>query len=705
MQVVERGSLLHHLGHARCLSRRRGVALLAVSSGALCVNDHAMPSVVCGSHHLVEQHISLHTTLRRLRPSDLTGFGGIYFSMDPATVEQLDFGEEEYDGNHKLQYPQGGAIPALADEEMIGDEDEYDDLYNDVNVGEGFLQMQRSESQIPSAPVNNEFQTSKNSQTRADALPSKDTNNALVANAAKFSEQKTSMPIKQTVERETLPETAQNSQSGNLGGGYTYRGSAGVPHNTAPDLVNSSEKVPPPNVATSDRPVDSEYLIRSSVENGNTMLFVGELHWWTTDTELESVLIHYGKVKEIKFFDERASGKSKGYCQVEFYDACAASACKEGMNGHVFNGRPCVVAFATPQTIRQMGASYMNKNQAQAQYQPQQGRNPPHDGTGGRGGDSGRNFGRGGGWGRGNQLNNRGPGAGPMRGGRGGGMGNRNMMGNNNNAPNAGNFGQGLNGPGFCGPAGLMHPQGMMGPGFDLAFMGRGAGGGYGGFSSPAFPGMLPPFQGVNVAPHVNPAFFGRGMSQSGMGMMGNVGGMMGGPHSGMWNDGGNNMGGWGGMEHGRESSYGGEDNASEYGYGEVSHDKGVREKERNSDRDWPSNNPEKRHREEKERDDGERYDRESRYREEKDHYRDYRHKDRDSGYDDDWDRGQSSRSRSRSGAAVVQEDDHRRSRSRDADNGRRRPCCVVPGFDEVSTPLVVDAVKNRFVLLFYFKI
>ncbi|CAA0814114.1 RNA-binding (RRM/RBD/RNP motifs) family protein [Striga hermonthica] len=620
--------------------------------------------------------------------------------MDPATVEQLDFGEEEYDGNHKLQYPQGGAIPALADEEMIGDEDEYDDLYNDVNVGEGFLQMQRSESQIPSAPGNSEFQTSKNSETRADALPSKDTNDARVANAAKLPEQTTSMPIKQTVERGTLPETAQNSQSGHLVGGYTYQGSAGIPHNTAPDRVNCSVKatgdpsipfpnmgassgaqqVPPPNVTTSDRPVDSEYLIRSSVENGNTMLFVGELHWWTTDAELESVLIHYGRVKEIKFFDERASGKSKGYCQVEFYDACAASACKEGMNGHVFNGRPCVVAFATPQTIRQMGASYMNKNQAQAQHQPQQGRNPQHDGAGGRGngsnysgGDSGRNFGRGG-WGRGNQLNNRGPGAGPMRGR--GGMGNRNMMGT---APNAGNFGQGLNGPGIGGPPGLMHPQGMMGPGFDLAFMGRGAGG-YGGFSSPAFPGMLPPFQGMNsmgglpgVAPHVNPAFFGRGMSPSGMGMMGNAGGM-GGPHSGMWND-GNNMGGWGGQEHGRESSYAGEDNASEYGYGEVSHDKGVRssgasrDKERNLDRDW-SSNPEKRHREEKEHD-GERYDRESRYREDKDRYRDYRHKDRDSGYDDDWDRGQSSRSRSRSGA--VPEDDHHRSRSRDADNGKRR--------------------------------
>ncbi|PIN17772.1 mRNA cleavage factor I subunit/CPSF subunit [Handroanthus impetiginosus] len=592
---------------------------------------------------------------------------------------------------------------------MYGEEDEYDDLYNDVNVGEGFLQMQRPEAQMPSTGVGNDgFQTSKAnvSETRAEAIASQDVNNDRVANqggyatpAVQFLEQKAGFPASSgpshavdASQRGRVPDVSRNSQSEHLG----YQGSAVVSHKTAADRMNNSEKmvgdpatmVYPnmdsskaapqvlPNLMNSNanvninRSMDDEYQMRPPVENGNTMLFVGELHWWTTDAELESVLIQYGKVKEIKFFDERASGKSKGYCQVEFYNPAAAAACKDGMNGHIFNGRACVVAFATPQTIKQMGASYMNKNQAQAQSQLQ-GRNPVNDGAGrGNGtnypnGDGGRNFGRGG-WGRGNQVSNRGPGVGPVRGR--GGMGNRNMMGN---APGAGG------GPGFGGPPGLMPPQGMMGPGFDLAFMGRG--GGYGGFSGPGFPGMLPPFPAVNsmglpgVAPHVNPAFFGRGMNPNGMGMMGTAG--MVGPHSGMWND--TNMGGWAGEEHGRgtgESSFGGEDNASEYGYEEASHDKGVRssaasgERERNSERDW-SSNPEKRHREEREHD-GERHDRDRRYREEKDRYRDYRHRDRDSGYDDDRDRGQSSRSRGRSGAAP--EDDHR-SRSRDADYGKRR--------------------------------
>lgn len=622
--------------------------------------------------------------------------------MDPVTDEQLDYGDEEYAGNQKMQYHQGGAIPALAEEEMIGEDDEYDDLYNDVNVGEGFLQMQRSETQVPSVVGNSGFQSSKANVTgtRVEGVASQEVNNVT---AAQFPEQKNSLPASggqpQTMDasqRGRIPEMAHNSQAGHLG----YQGSASMPHKSAADQMNTSEKVigePASLIYTNmsntkvapqiplnqmnsnanvniNRSVDDEYMVRPSIENGNTMLFVGELHWWTTDAEIESVLIQYGKVKEIKFFDERASGKSKGYCQVEFYDPSAASACKEGMNGHNFNGRPCVVAFATPHTIKQMGASYTNKTQGQAQSQ-QQGRTPVNDAAGrGNGanypsGDAGRNFGRGN-WGRGNQPLNK-LGSGPMRGR--GGMVNKNMMGSTPGA-GGGNYGQGINGPNFHGHPGMMPHQGMMGPGFDLAFMGRGAG--YGNFSGPAFPGMIPPFPGVNsmglpgVAPHVNPAFFGRGMNPNGMGMMGTAG--MVGPHSGMWND--TNMSAWGGEEHGRESSYGGEDNASEYGYGEASHDKGVRssaaskEKERNSDRDW-SSNPEKRHREEREHD-GERYDRDSRRREEKDRHRDYRPKDRESGYDDEWDKGHSSRSRSRSGA--VPEDDHR-SRSRDADYGKRR--------------------------------
>lgn len=643
--------------------------------------------------------------------------------MDPTADDQLDYGNEEYGGSHKMQYHGGGTIPALAEDEMMGEDDEYDDLYNDVNVGEGFLQLQRSEAPVPPVDAGNvSLQDQKASfpDAKADGIGSDEAKIPGVATEGKyaftevrFPEQKSGPVVERGTERPAdaaqkgrpLAMTlTRDSQMGNSG----YQGSVPMTQKIGADPINMPEKnaneatplvnsgvggsrvVPqmPANQPGSsgninmNSPIISETPIRPSLENGNTMLFVGELHWWTTDAEIESVLTQYGNVKEIKFFDERASGKSKGYCQVEFFDPAAAASCKEGMNGHIFNGRACVVAFATPQTIKQMGSSYMNKTQNQVQTQPQ-GRRPMNEGVGRGGanyapGDAGRNFGRGS-WGRGGPgMPNRGPGGGPVRGR--GGMGAKNMMGN----PGAGTgpggaFGQGLAGPAFGGPpAGLMHPQGMMGPGFDPGFMGRGAG--YGGFAGPAFPGMIPQFPAVNpmglpgVAPHVNPAFFGRGMSGNGMGMMGNTG--MDGPHPGMWTD--TSGGGWGGEEHGRrtrESSYGGEDNASEYGYGEVSHDKGARssavsrEKERGSERDW-SGNSERRHRDKREHE-RERYDREHRYKEERDGYRDYRHKEREAEYEDDYDRGQSS-SRSRSRSRAAQEEDHR-SRSRDTNYGKRR--------------------------------
>ncbi|KAL9257538.1 Cleavage and polyadenylation specificity factor subunit 6-like protein [Drosera capensis] len=630
-------------------------------------------------------------------------------AMDSGVEEQLDYGDEDYRGAEKMQYQGGGAIPALADEELMGEDDEYEDLYNDVNVGEGFLQMQCSETTGHSAAggiSSLQGQTSISEPRRDAGIAA---GGSLAPVVDRFPNAVPSLP-----EQRRSYMAANGPEIGQMDGAFSahrgthdsavgtvgYQGPSsmtpkpafaaaenGKVANPGYGVAAVGQMMPSTQMATNgnnivSRPLSNDNMIRPAMENGPTTLFVGELHWWTTDAELESVLSQYGRVKEIKFFDERASGKSKGYCQVDFHDPAAAAACKERMDGYVFNGRACVVTFASQQTLRQMGAAYMNKTQSQPPTQTQVRRNMNDgQGRGGgvnnyQGGDGGRNYGRGG-WGRGGLgANNRGGGGGRGRGPMGakGSVGNAAAVA----GPNAGNYGQGLPGHAFGGPGvGIMHPQGMMGPGFDPSFMGRG--GVYGGFSGPAFPGMMPPFPAVNpmgyagVAPHVNPAFFGRGMTPNGMGMMGSNG--MDGNFGGMWPD--PSMGGWGGEEHGRtrESSYGGEDGASEHGHAEENPEKGARsnaayrEKERGSERDWPGNS-ERRPRDEREQD-WERSDRERRYRDEKDGYRDNRQKERDTGYDDDRDRGQiSARSRSRPRGAP---EDDRRSRSRDLDYGKRR--------------------------------
>lgn len=718
-------------------------------------------------------------------------------------------------GDSVEQFHRNEAISAVTDEAFVEEDDDYEDLYNDVNVGEGFFQSMRKNEDLG---FRNEEETRAEPQPPPPASMSEAGGGSSIPGVgraegeAKFEGdvgmgsgsgagrvdayqsqgfRGNDMGIKGPVH----PNGSLNSGPGagpppGVGRGYgglrvelgqqsnkvgeveeqavtNSIGAQGMgqpqqPHGMNVGNVGNEAMVRPVgggggmngtggSIAPTGSAVVQVTPMVAGVAGGGgggpgggggggggTLLFVGDLHWWTTDAELEAELVKYGPVKEVKFFDEKASGKSKGYCQVEFYDPGAATTCKEGMNGHVFNGRPCVVAFASPHTIKRMGEAQVNRTQQvtpQTQWQGRgRGANDANNSrpsgnnisTGGnyQGGDQNRNFMRGGNWGRGNPqgMGGRGP-VGPIR-NRPGGMGGRGIMGNGGNG-----FGQGM------GPTPpLMPPQAMMGQGFDPGFggpMGRmGNFGGFPGAPTPPFQGLLSSFPPVGnvglpgVAPHVNPAFFGRGMpmnGMNGMGMMPNAG--VDGPNMGMWSD--PNMGGWAGDEHGGragESSYG-EEAVSDHQYGEASHDRGgwqnpMKDKDRGSERDF-SGSSDRRYRDEREpvydrdvprekeaghdqdwserrhRDDRDARDRErsrdrerdrdrersrdrdrerdrdrDRYKEDRDRYSDHhRYRDRETDYDDEWERGRSSRTHSKSRVPHEEE----RSRSRDADYGKRR--------------------------------
>eukprot|EP01018_Ginkgo_biloba_P035121 Gb_22175 [translate_table: standard] len=632
--------------------------------------------------------------------------------------EQLDYEDEDYGGGGgtgpNRHFQTGGAISALADEEM-GEDDEYEDLYHDVNVG--FIEQQPTKPQDlgngrsllppPPHPMKEEevVQEDPKNRTRADEMATEATEKyqgAQSSTAASTGADAAPKDDGGLYGEENGPHTRNGVEGfgatvkappgldvGQRRGGESTSGPAGGRGGTP----TSAASTPNRTIPNRDYSSGNDYGARQGgsysgeSSGGGSMLFVGDLHWWTTDADLEAALSEYGRIKYLKFFEEKASGKSKGYCQVLFYDPAAARACKEGMNGRIFNGRPCVVAFANPRTVRQMGDALANKGQISAhqqESQPQtQGRRVMNDG-GGRGGggsyqsgEGGRHYGR--------MGSGRGQGRGQGGQGRGrGNMGGKNMGGGSSGSGGGGggHYGQGLLGPMGGQPGGMMHPQGMMGnQGFDPTFapqMGRGGGGGgYGGFPphAPPFPGMVPSFPAVGsvglpgVAPHVNPAFFGRGMNNNGMGMMPSGGGIEG-HHGGMWTD--PNMGGWGGDGHSRrmgESSYG-EDAGSEYGYGEKSHERGgrssaPRNRERGGESDWVGTS-EKRHRNDREMD----WDRD-RYREkDRDAYRDQRDRERNWEKEDDWGKERAPRSRSKS-RTMDEEDQH--PTPKEADYGKRR--------------------------------
>lgn len=193
-----------------------------------------------------------------------------------------DYGDE-YGGAQKMRYRGGGAISALADDEVIGDDDEYDDLYNDVNVGGGFQQIQQPVVQMHSAGAGNEVFLAPKSNLPKPNIHLPESKEGLTAGATDSSESgrvmginfnaqkenfgfQRSNPMPQKVDTSELPVKGSSSAQPVL--------NPGIGHNQMSMNVNQS---------------NNEHT-RPAIDNGATMLFVGELHWWTTDAELESVL-------------------------------------------------------------------------------------------------------------------------------------------------------------------------------------------------------------------------------------------------------------------------------------------------------------------------------------------------------------------------------------------------------------------------------
>ncbi|XP_074326568.1 uncharacterized protein LOC141664516 [Apium graveolens] len=241
--------------------------------------------------------------------------------MDPKSEKQLDYEgvvhyDELYDDLNivegiKFQLSEAqGPSSSGADNEVIDEDDMCDELYGDLNINVGFLQLHLSKSPGPSA--NGAVNTS------IGIYPS----NTLCKVADEY--------VPSLDPDTSIPQMSPNVSNDNLNVNHHF--------------------------ISNDNPV------RPTGDNGETILLVGELHWWTTDTEIESVSSKYGTLEEIKFFDEKANGKSRGYCQVEFYDSIVAALCKEGMNGYIFNGRACTLEFASSDALWKMVVSYIKRN-------------------------------------------------------------------------------------------------------------------------------------------------------------------------------------------------------------------------------------------------------------------------------------------------------------------------------------------------------
>ncbi len=86
-----------------------------------------------------------------------------------------------------------------------------------------------------------------------------------------------------------------------------------------------------------------------------TNLFVGNLSYSTTDSDLEAVFSAYGAVEKASVVRDRETGQSRGFGFVEMTNANEATQAINALNGREMNGRAMNVNEARPREERRGG--------------------------------------------------------------------------------------------------------------------------------------------------------------------------------------------------------------------------------------------------------------------------------------------------------------------------------------------------------------
>jgi cold-inducible RNA-binding protein len=84
-------------------------------------------------------------------------------------------------------------------------------------------------------------------------------------------------------------------------------------------------------------------------------IYVGNLSFSTTETELEEAFGEYGQVKSVNIVKDRDTGRSRGFAFVEMRDAREGRDAIEGVNLRNMGGRSITVNEARPREERRSG--------------------------------------------------------------------------------------------------------------------------------------------------------------------------------------------------------------------------------------------------------------------------------------------------------------------------------------------------------------
>lgn len=84
-------------------------------------------------------------------------------------------------------------------------------------------------------------------------------------------------------------------------------------------------------------------------------LYIGNLTWWTTDQDIADAIVSVGvgDFQEVKFFENRANGQSKGFCVITLGSESSMRIVMENLSKKELNGQTPVVTLPTKQALNQ----------------------------------------------------------------------------------------------------------------------------------------------------------------------------------------------------------------------------------------------------------------------------------------------------------------------------------------------------------------
>jgi RNA recognition motif-containing protein len=104
-----------------------------------------------------------------------------------------------------------------------------------------------------------------------------------------------------------------------------------------------------------------------------TNIFVGNLSFDTTQSDLESAFGEFGAVERVHIVTDRDSGQPRGFAFVEMTERQAAEAAIERLNGAEFRGRALNVNEARPKTESGGGGGGFNRGRGGSGGGPKRG--------------------------------------------------------------------------------------------------------------------------------------------------------------------------------------------------------------------------------------------------------------------------------------------------------------------------------------------